>query len=184
MLAVIVSTIVFAGLLTGCGTTKTGTVIEDLPRVRVSQQSPNYFVLDRQNTTLLRAFEDGSQRTVLQFADIETNPPELYNADGNHLRYRRIGSYAVVDGVISRLVVRQAGRLAMVNHPSLPVGYIDYPLLRNEQRLAVRLLDDPYANEPEAPRLFVRKISDAPTAVTSQRGTRDGDIVVRPLPRR
>ena len=173
-------------LLTGCGqfTRNESRALPELPTFRMTApQQTNYFVLDRGNTSLIRAFDDGG-RTVLQFADIDTYPPELYTTSGDVLRYRRIGTYAVLDGVTSRVVIRQGGRLAMVNHPSLPVGVADYPMLRDDRRLAVRLLDDPYANNPDEPRLAVRFVSGPPIDLQKQRGVRDGDILVRPLPRR
>ena len=175
----ILSIIFFSTLTLGCGTTGN----HDLPKLNVPPQSASYFLLDHQNTTLIRAFEDGHQRTMLQFADMDRNLPELYDANGEQLRYRRIGSYAVIDGVISRVVIRQAGRLAIINHPSLPIGYADYPLLRNSQRLAVRLIDAKNTNEPKPPALTVRQISDHGSDAL-QRDNQKNEIFVRPIPRR
>ena len=158
---------------------------EDLPKVR-SSANPlnNYYVFDRDNTTLLRAFDDGD-RTTLQFADFQTNPPQLFTAQGEPIAYRRIGSYAVLDNLHSRIIVRQNGHLSQVSHPSLPVGYPEYPMLRDDRRLAIRLIDDPHSDNSSDTQLSVRLIA-GPTLLNNpaKRGTIDGGILVRPLPRK
>jgi hypothetical protein len=173
--------------LPGCGTfgskSPEPSIADDLPRVRVTTNTPNsYYVFDRDNTTLVRAFAD-DDRTVLQFADFDTNRPQLFSSDGRELPYRAIGGYAVLPALYTKVVVRQNGRLSMISHPTLPIGTAEYPMLQEDRRLAVRQLTDPWADQVDEPRLAVRLIA-GPTVINTPayRGINDGGILVRPLP--
>lgn len=96
-----------------------------------------YVILDRGETSVIRAEEDGTN-TILQLADMANSPPLFFDGEGNEISYVIDRSYAVIEGVRSRIIVKQNKGLSMVTHPSLPITSPRYPVIKTTSRLAIK----------------------------------------------
>jgi hypothetical protein len=134
-------------------------------RTLVSVNPSTYVVHDRGQTSVMRAFEDGT-RTVIQFADFDGSVPFLYDENGDLIEYQHAGAYAMLPAVYSKVVIRQRKRISMVSHPSNPNVAIYYPTLRDGSMATIKTpIEAMPATKPR--RIAVRRLPDATAGIIS-----------------
>ena len=74
-----------------------------------------FYTFDDSGTGLIRAFQD-ENTTVLQFVNLEGETFVIFDGEGQHLKYERVGEhYVILPGTYSSLTVRMVTRNASVN---------------------------------------------------------------------
>jgi hypothetical protein len=134
-----------------------------------------YVILDRGETSVLRAEEDGTN-TILQLADMTSSPPLFFDGEGNEISYVIDRSYAVIEGVRSRIIVKQNKGLSMVTHPSLPISSPRYPVIKTTSRLAIKEID---VGLKESPLVSAVGVGGARLSAKGKRDLMDESYVVR-----
>jgi hypothetical protein len=74
--------------------------------IRLSYKSTN-----QEETGLIRGFDNG-KNTILQFVDLEKSRPKITLVNGAHVTYRKVGQYAVLPGLYSKLYVKVDGKIS------------------------------------------------------------------------
>lgn len=71
-----------------------------------------YVVTNQYGVGVVRAFDDGDN-TILEFADLDRQQPVLSDAAGKKIRWHRVGEYAVLPGIVPRVMIAANGQVGV-----------------------------------------------------------------------
>ncbi len=85
-----------------------------LARPAKAEESINtaYVVTNQYGIGVVRAFDDGDN-TIIEFADLDRQQPVLTDTAGKKVRWHRVGEYAVLPGIVSRVTIAANGQVGV-----------------------------------------------------------------------
>jgi hypothetical protein len=100
-------------MLSGCAS-----LHEDLPPSLIQL---SYTATNKEATGLIRGFDNGTA-TILQFIDLDKSKPKITEANGKLIAYRKMGQYAILPRLYSKLYVKANGEISTVTRLQQPVS--------------------------------------------------------------